>query len=86
MDIEQHSALFQNYAKFPITLVKGEGSRLWDNEGNEYLDFMSGLAVCNLGHVPNKVKQRVQEQLERLLHVSNLFHTSNQGRIGTFAC
>lgn len=78
MDIAENSALFPTYAKHPITLIRGDGSRLWDEQGKEYLDFMSGLAVCNLGHVPRKVKQRVQEQLEQVWHVSNLFRIPNQ--------
>jgi acetylornithine aminotransferase len=74
------SALFQTYARYPITLVKGKGSRLWDDQGKEYLDFMSGLAVTNLGHVPDVVKQALVKQLDELWHVSNLFHIPNQER------
>lgn len=72
------SYLFPTYNKFPLTLVKGNQSTLWDDEGKSYLDFMTGLAVCNLGHVPERVKTRVQEQLEQLWHVSNLFHIPAQ--------
>ncbi|QMV41644.1 acetylornithine transaminase [Cohnella cholangitidis] len=72
------SALFQTYARFPITLVKGKGSRLWDDQGKEYLDFMSGLAVTNLGHVPDAVKEALIDQLDRLWHMSNLFSNPNQ--------
>lgn len=75
------SALFPTYARFPITLVKGDGSRLWDDQGKEYLDFASGLAVTNLGHAPKKVKKKVIEQLDQLWHVSNLFHIPNQERL-----
>ncbi|MFC5401709.1 acetylornithine transaminase [Cohnella soli] len=71
------SALFSTYARFPITLVKGKGSRLWDDQGKEYIDFMSGLAVTNLGHVPDAVKNAIVQQLDQLWHVSNLFHTPN---------
>ena len=74
------SAIFHTYARYPITLVKGEGSRLWDDQGKEYLDFMSGLAVTNLGHVPEKVKQALVNQLDQLWHVSNLFHIPSQER------
>lgn len=70
----KQSYLFPTYNKFPLTLVKGQQTTLWDDEGKPYLDFMSGLAVCNLGHVPERVKARIQEQLEQLWHVSNLFH------------
>jgi acetylornithine/N-succinyldiaminopimelate aminotransferase len=74
------SALFSTYARYPITLVKGKGSRLWDDQGKEYLDFMSGLAVTNLGHVPDVVKQALVKQLDELWHVSNLFSTPNAER------
>ncbi|KIL41818.1 acetylornithine aminotransferase [Gordoniibacillus kamchatkensis] len=79
--LAEKSALFPTYAKHPITLVRGEGSRLWDDQGKLYLDFMSGLAVCNLGHVPAKVKRRIQEQLDQLWHVSNLFRIPNQEKL-----
>jgi acetylornithine/N-succinyldiaminopimelate aminotransferase len=72
------SALFSTYARYPITLVKGKGSRLWDDQGKEYLDFMSGLAVANLGHVPDAVKNALIGQLDQLWHVSNLFHIPGQ--------
>lgn len=72
------SALFPTYARYPITLVKGKGSRLWDDQGKEYLDFMSGLAVTNLGHVPDAVKKALVSQLDELWHVSNLFSIPNQ--------
>lgn len=79
--VETSSALFPTYMKYPITLVKGEGSKVWDDGGKQYLDFMAGIAVCNLGHVPEKVKKKVQEQLDQLWHVSNLFHIPNQERL-----
>ncbi|BFH71153.1 MAG: acetylornithine transaminase [Paenibacillus dendritiformis] len=71
-------SLLPTYARYPITLVKGSGSRLWDDRGHSYLDFMSGIAVANLGHVPERVKARVQEQLDTLWHVSNLFRIPQQ--------
>lgn len=75
------SAIFPSYARYPITIVKGEGSRLWDAEGKEYLDLMSGLAVTNLGHCPQRVKEKLVAQLDELWHVSNLFHTPNQEKL-----
>ncbi|MEK3733211.1 MULTISPECIES: acetylornithine transaminase [unclassified Paenibacillus] len=74
----KESSLFQTYARYPISLVKGEGSWLWDDQGNKYLDFMSGLAVTNLGHAPAKVKEKLKGQLDELWHVSNLFHIPGQ--------
>lgn len=54
------SSLFQTYARYPIALVKGEGSWLWDDQGNKYLDFMAGLAVTNLGHRPGKSEREAE--------------------------
>lgn len=78
---EQESALFNTYARYPYTFVKGEGSKLWDEQGNEYLDLMSGLAVTGLGHAPKRVKEKLAAQLDELWHVSNLFHTPNQEKL-----
>ncbi|MEC0228614.1 acetylornithine transaminase [Paenibacillus alba] len=75
------SSLFPTYARYPITLVKGEGSRLWDDTGKEYIDLMSGIAVTNLGHAPQAVKEKLVEQLDQLWHVSNLFHIPNQEKL-----
>lgn len=61
MAVEDSESLFPTYSKYPITLLRGKGSLVWDDQGKEYLDCMSGIAVCNLGHVPIKVKQRIQE-------------------------
>ncbi|QCT04545.1 acetylornithine and succinylornithine aminotransferase [Paenibacillus algicola] len=72
------SPLFPTYARYPISLVKGEGSWLWDDQGNKYLDFMCGLAVTNLGHAPKQVKEKLKAQLDELWHVSNLFHIPGQ--------
>lgn len=76
------SALFPTYARFPITLVKGKGSKVWDDQGKEYLDFASGIAVTNLGHSPEPIRKRLAEQLEKLWHVSNLFHIPEQEKLG----
>lgn len=72
------SALFPTYARYPYTFVKGEGSTLWDEQGHAYLDFVSGIAVTNLGHVHPHVKQKLNEQLDSLWHVSNLFAIPQQ--------
>ncbi|MEI7025647.1 acetylornithine transaminase [Paenibacillus sp. y28] len=79
--MSEQSHLFPTYARFPITLVKGKGSRLWDNTGKQYLDFMSGLAVTNLGHAPDAVKDALVSQLDELWHVGNLFHIPNQEKL-----
>jgi acetylornithine/N-succinyldiaminopimelate aminotransferase len=63
------------YARVGVEFVRGEGARLWDDEGNEYLDFQTGLAVNSLGHCHPAVVAAIREQAERLIHVGNLFYT-----------
>lgn len=68
----------RTYGRFPIALVRGKGMKVWDTDGKEYLDFVSGIAVCNLGHCPDAVVSAIQNQVETLLHVSNLYHIKPQ--------
>jgi len=70
--------MFQTYGRFPITLVRGEGCRVWDEGGKEYLDFVGGLAVCALGHSSPLVTQVLEDQSKKLVHVSNLYYTRPQ--------
>ena len=63
------------YARMPVAFVRGEGARLWDAEGVEYLDFQTGLAVTSLGHGHPAVVAAIREQAARLVHVGNLFYT-----------
>ena len=65
--------VMNTYGRLPIALVKGEGSRVWDADGNEYLDFVGGLAVNSLGHCHPKVVEAIREQAGKLLHCSNLY-------------
>jgi acetylornithine/N-succinyldiaminopimelate aminotransferase len=76
--ISELSPLMTTYTRFPVTLVKGKGSYVWDDEGNRYLDFTSGIATCNLGHVPEPVKEKLDAQLQNLWHCSNLYHIPAQ--------
>lgn len=69
----------QTYARKDVMFVAGEGMRLFDDEGREYLDFVSGLGVVNLGHSHPEVTLAVREQIGRLAHVSNLFYVEHQG-------
>ncbi|MBI3128874.1 MAG: aspartate aminotransferase family protein [Candidatus Tectomicrobia bacterium] len=75
----QHVA--PTYGRYPVALVRGQGCRVWDADGKEYLDFVSGLAVCNLGHCHPAVVAALREQAGRLLHVSNLYHIEPQIRL-----
>jgi acetylornithine/N-succinyldiaminopimelate aminotransferase len=63
------------YARMPVAFVRGEGARLWDADGAEYLDFQTGLAVTSLGHSHPAVVAAIQEQAARLVHVGNLFYS-----------
>jgi acetylornithine/N-succinyldiaminopimelate aminotransferase len=66
------------YARLPALFVRGEGCRLWDENDKEYLDFLAGIAVCNLGHSHPELAQVLCEQARKLVHVSNLFFTLPQ--------
>ncbi len=74
------------YNRFPILPVRGKGTRIWDIEGKEYLDFFAGLAVCNLGHCHPKVVKAIQTQAERLIHVSNLYYIEPQIQLASMLC
>ena len=74
------------YARYPVLLVRGKGTRVWDLEGEEYLDFVSGLAVCNLGHCHPKVVKAVQDQAEKLIHVSNFYYIEPQIQLASLLC
>lgn len=68
--------IMNTYGRQPLVLVRGEGSRVWDAEGREYLDFVAGLAVSSLGHAHPVIAQAASDQLARLVHVSNLYYTT----------
>jgi acetylornithine/N-succinyldiaminopimelate aminotransferase len=67
--------VMQTYARAPVQFVRGEGARLWDSEGNEYLDFLAGISVCSVGHCHPAVVEAVREQAGMLTHTSNLYLT-----------
>ncbi|WP_235775628.1 MULTISPECIES: aspartate aminotransferase family protein [Paenibacillus] len=73
--------VFPSYGRYDISLVKGKGSWVWDDKGNKYLDFTCGLAVTSLGHAPEKVGEKLKQQIDTLWHVSNLFHIPGQDRV-----
>ena len=75
------SALMPNYARADVEFVRGEGSRLLDADGNEYLDFLTGISVCSVGHCHPAVVAAIREQAGRLMHVSNLFFTEPMARL-----
>ena len=68
--------IMNTYGRQPLVLVKGEGCRVWDDAGREYLDFVAGLAVCNLGHAHPEIAKAAATQLTQLVHVSNIYYTT----------
>jgi acetylornithine/N-succinyldiaminopimelate aminotransferase len=67
--------LMPNYARFPVEFVRGQGARLWDVDGNEYLDFLCGISVTNVGHCHPRVVEAIRAQAGELMHVGNLYYT-----------
>lgn len=72
--------------RLPVTLVKGQGSRVWDEDGREYLDCVAGIAAVSLGHCHPEVVKAVQEQAASLMHVSNYYYTQPQIRLAQLLC
>src|SRR3989304_1067576 len=75
-----------NYGRTPICLVRGDGMRVWDSDGREYLDFAAGIAVVGLGHCHPRVTGAIREAAATLLHVSNLYHTAPQIHLAKLLC
>jgi acetylornithine/N-succinyldiaminopimelate aminotransferase len=73
--------VMKTYGRQPVTFVRGQGARLWDAEGREYLDFLAGIAVCSVGHCHPRLVQAIADQAATLMHVSNLFLTEPQARL-----
>ena len=81
---EKHLMAFTK--RYPVALVRGEGVRVWDSDGKEYLDFTGGIAVTALGHSHPKVVGTIREQAATLLHVSNYFHIPQQIHLAKLLC
>ena len=73
--------IMNTYGRFPIAIERGEGCRLWDTQGREYLDFVAGIATCTLGHAHRALIETVSKQIQKLHHVSNLFYIPEQGEL-----
>ncbi len=76
-----NSHVMNTYARFPIALERGEGCRVWDTNGKEYLDFVAGIATCTLGHAHPALIEAVTKQIKTLHHVSNLYYIPVQGEL-----
>lgn len=72
----EHKYFMNTFERVPLTLVKGQGARVWDDNGREYLDFVGGWAVNSLGHCHPAVVKAVTEQVRLLIHTSNQFYTA----------
>ncbi len=75
-----------NYRRYPVSMVRGEGSHVWDAEGNRYLDLFPGWGCNILGYSPEKVIAAIREQVGRLIHVPNTWHTEPQGEFAEAIC
>lgn len=73
--------VMNTYGRFPITIEKGKGCKLWDTEGKEYLDFVAGIATCTLGHAHPALVEAVTKQIQQLHHISNFYYTEQQGQL-----
>jgi acetylornithine aminotransferase len=73
--------LMDTYTRYPVAISRGQGTRVWDVEGREYLDFLAGVAVNALGHCHPKVTLAIQKQAQQLLQISNLYYTEPQVRL-----
>lgn len=73
--------LLPTYARFPVSFERGSGTRLWDTDGHEYLDFLCGISVSSVGHCHPRVVEAIREQAGRLLHVGNLYYTEPMTRL-----
>ena len=78
--------LFATYARAPMALVRGQGCRVWDADGKEYLDFFASTVVTALGHCHPRVTQAIVEQANKILHVSNLHHSEPQAILAELLC
>lgn len=80
------SHIMPTYGRLAVTFTKGEGAWLWDQDNKRYLDALSGIAVCNLGHAHPAVHQAICEQSQQLLHTSNLYNIPRQEQLATKLC
>ncbi len=78
MKEREEQSLCRTYGRYPLAIVRGKGSLLWDADGKEYIDLLAGIAVTGLGHCHDEVVKSLQEQAQKLWHISNLFYQEEQ--------
>ncbi|GAA6615983.1 aspartate aminotransferase family protein [Scytonema sp. NUACC26] len=76
-----NQSVMSTYARFPLALERGNGCRVWDTQGQEYLDFVAGIATCTLGHAHQAMVEAVTRQIQKIHHVSNLYYIPEQGEL-----
>ena len=79
-------SLMNTYARLPVTFERGEDSILWDTNGKQYIDAVSGIAVCSLGHARREVADAICDQANKLVHTSNLYQIQHQESLGDKLC
>ena len=85
-DMANNEHIMSTYSPMPVTFVSGNGAILTDTEGKEYLDALSGIAVCGLGHAHPAVAKAISEQANKLIHTSNLYQIENQQNLADKLC
>jgi len=78
--------LMSAYGRLPVSMTRGDGVKLWDDQGREYLDALSGIAVCGLGHANKAMATALSDQVNSLLHISNLYREPTQEALGERLC
>jgi predicted acetylornithine/succinylornithine family transaminase len=81
---QAEEVIIHTYGRYPVAFVRGQGATLWDANGKSYTDFLSGIAVCVLGHCHPRIVEAIKQQAETLLHVSNFYYTWPQTEVATF--
>ena len=74
----EESLMFKTYGRYPLSIARGQGSRVWDHDGKEYVDLLAGIAVTGVGHANPEISEVIAEQAAKLIHVSNLFYQQEQ--------
>jgi acetylornithine/N-succinyldiaminopimelate aminotransferase len=82
----EHRWVMQTYRRAPVEFVRGEGARVWDSDGKQYLDFLAGISVCSVGHCHPAVVEAVRDQVGTLTHTSNLYLTEGGVRLAKRLC
>lgn len=81
---QAEQVIIKTYGRYPVAFVRGQGATVWDADGKAYTDFLTGIAVCVLGHCHPRVVEAITKQASTLIHVSNYYHTLPQTEVATF--